>query len=120
MFAETASCFASKSFLETRQAVIGCTLAAQSSEPLLSETFRNEERRRNYLRRLRKELVELGGIEPPTLRLPAFLSLRNDAYLRLLPCKHLHRAAQGCTEYGPTALYGPNRKAPRQGPPTPS
>jgi hypothetical protein len=28
--------------------------------------------------------------------------------LQLLPCKGVQGAALGCTEYGPTALYGPS------------
>jgi hypothetical protein len=36
---------------------------------------------------------------------------------RLMPCKSLHRAAPGCTEHGPTALYGPSIPRPWPAPP---
>jgi hypothetical protein len=32
-------------------------------------------------------------------------------------CKSLHRAAPGCTEHGPTALYGPSIPRPWPAPP---
>jgi len=34
-------------------------------------------------------------------------TMRNNAYLQLLPCRRVQEPAQSCTQYGPTALYGP-------------
>jgi hypothetical protein len=38
---------------------------------------------------------------------------RSNAGLRSQPCRGLHRAAQGCTGDGPTALYGPSFSRPK-------
>ena len=42
---------------------------------------------------------------------------RSNGYLRLPPCRERHRAALDCSEYGPTALYGPSLTTPRGVPP---
>lgn len=38
--------------------------------------------------------------------------LRDNAYLHLLPCKRLHGTEIDCTQYDPTALYGPSESPP--------
>lgn len=42
---------------------------------------------------------------PPGSKNPR--TMRNDAYLQLLPCRWVQEPAQSCTEYGPAALYDP-------------